>query len=805
MGNKTEKAPKTAEKRAFSLQSGAADHNRITGYLTDGTFLWLYLAGTAAWLVPELKLPVSMAVCLLLALPAALLMEAAFAGKEKNRWWKALLYIALLSLVSAVGRGLWLNGVHQLWNAGVDVLGEHFAYLFPAYEVTVAEGQENLTLCAGLLWLFLVLALPGAYLVHTGNRLLLSLQTGAFLILRAVTGIGPGTAWGLFSLLCLLAVWLRGHAEQLPAGRQRLAALETFFLAALGACLLAGAAGLAARRVAPENLTLFSGLREKSAALLEDARFGGSSRVLPEGQFAGLGSFAPTDTPVLEVTMSQPESYYLRGYTGADYTGKGWSVSEDARLWKSRDLFYWLHQDGLYGQEILADAALALGGDEVTQEEQNQVMIRNLAGSARYCYVPYELTGLLGDASDLPDSQKIGDSGLLTRGLRGMRDYRFQALSNQVTRYPTYAAALLDTESLTEQGKTYQKLEEYYNAFVYDTYRDIPDNLRTELAELLGQAELSGEEKHVDYAEAKQNILYILTSDYQDTGGEAEVWNGNDFIWEFLNTYKKGYAVHFASAAVMMFRYYGIPARYVEGYLITPEDVSAMTPGEPYTLDETHAHAWVEYYQDGVGWLPFETTPSYLNIMEVADEYQDISGVSGGGAADQQQDSSEDSQEEEDESEEQQEDGPDWFRILAVLFLVGICLTLLIMLGFLIWVLVQRHKTRMKKKLFESPDRRVAVRALYEYTMNILSVAGVKIRNTSLYQYEKGIRGMFDEKTGEEYREVVRIRQEAVYSAHTMQEEQWRTMVQFKCKVWDRIYEGGDLIQRFQLKYIYFL
>ena len=140
-----------------------------------------------------------------------------------------------------------------------------------------------------------------------------------------------------------------------------------------------------------------------------------------------------------------------------------------------------------------------------------------------------------------------------------------------------------------------------------------------------------------------------------------------------------------------------------------------------------------------------------------------------------------------------------------MLFLVGICLMLLIMLGFLIWVLVQRHKTRMKKKLFESPDRRVAVRALYEYTMNILSVAGVKIRNTSLYQYEKGIRGMFDEKTGEEYREVVRIRQEAVYSAHTMQEEQWRIMVQFKCKVWDRIYEGGDLIQRFQLKYIYFL
>ena len=65
----------------------------------------------------------------------------------------------------------------------------------------------------------------------------------------------------------------------------------------------------------------------------------------------------------------------------------------------------------------------------------------------------------------------------------------------------------------------------------------------------------------------------------------------------------------------MMFRYYGIPARYAEGFLVTKDDASRLQPGETLTLNGTSGHAWVEYYQDGVGWLPFEVTPGYLSAM----------------------------------------------------------------------------------------------------------------------------------------------------------------------------------------------
>ncbi|MRN26992.1 hypothetical protein EAI30_20600, partial [Romboutsia ilealis] len=108
-------------------------------------------------------------------------------------------------------------------------------------------------------------------------------------------------------------------------------------------------------------------------------------------------------------------------------------------------------------------------------------------------------------------------------------------------------------------GKAYKRNEEFYNEFVYATYLDIPFELTSVLHDLIDTGETEQGEKHVDYAEAKQNILYVLTADYTDTKKLEGSWNGSDFIQEFLNYSKKGYSVHFASAAAMMFRYYGIP------------------------------------------------------------------------------------------------------------------------------------------------------------------------------------------------------------------------------------------------------
>lgn len=59
--------------------------------------------------------------------------------------------------------------------------------------------------------------------------------------------------------------------------------------------------------------------------------------------------------------------------------------------------------------------------------------------------------------------------------------------------------------------------------------------------------------------------------------------------------------MQYAAAAVMMFRYYGIPSRYVEGYLLTPETVKEAGTAETVTVSQNTLHAWPGNYLDGIG------------------------------------------------------------------------------------------------------------------------------------------------------------------------------------------------------------
>lgn len=78
---------------------------------------------------------------------------------------------------------------------------------------------------------------------------------------------------------------------------------------------------------------------------------------------------------------------------------------------------------------------------------------------------------------------------------------------------------------------------------------------------------------------------------------------GTDFARWFLEESKSGYCVHFATAATVLLRAAGVPCRYVTGYLV---DARA---DQTVTVQQKNAHAWVECYIDGTGWIPLEPTP----------------------------------------------------------------------------------------------------------------------------------------------------------------------------------------------------
>ncbi len=76
-------------------------------------------------------------------------------------------------------------------------------------------------------------------------------------------------------------------------------------------------------------------------------------------------------------------------------------------------------------------------------------------------------------------------------------------------------------------------------------------------------------------------------------------------LLDFVVNTKRGYCQHFAGAMALMLRYLGVPARVAEGFVSGVYDPKTKT----WTVSDHDAHAWVEVWFAGYGWLPFDPTP----------------------------------------------------------------------------------------------------------------------------------------------------------------------------------------------------
>ncbi len=76
-------------------------------------------------------------------------------------------------------------------------------------------------------------------------------------------------------------------------------------------------------------------------------------------------------------------------------------------------------------------------------------------------------------------------------------------------------------------------------------------------------------------------------------------------VTEFFFEKKQGYCQYFASAAAILLRAQGIPARYVTGFNVQEWN----RPGRYFVVREADAHAWIEAYIEGKGWIEADPTP----------------------------------------------------------------------------------------------------------------------------------------------------------------------------------------------------
>ena len=146
----------------------------------------------------------------------------------------------------------------------------------------------------------------------------------------------------------------------------------------------------------------------------------------------------------------------------------------------------------------------------------------------------------------------------------------------------------------------------------YDYYTFIPkgneyDSMRSLAKEIVTKAKAK---TPVDQIIALRD--YFLEKDengqptfrYSDNPGIPGMPSANKLTY-FLFQNKKGYCAYFAGGTLFLLRALGIPSRVATGFLTV--DRSSKNPGW-FWFYEDQAHAWVQAYFPGYGWIDFDTT-----------------------------------------------------------------------------------------------------------------------------------------------------------------------------------------------------
>ncbi len=142
-----------------------------------------------------------------------------------------------------------------------------------------------------------------------------------------------------------------------------------------------------------------------------------------------------------------------------------------------------------------------------------------------------------------------------------------------------------------------------YPRFILERYLQLPPSVTARTHTLAREITVGGA---TPYEQVRAVNQYLWTQYRYDLsiGPQRKAGDAVDY---FLFEERRGYCEQFASAMVVLLRSAGIPARLATGY--TPGTVHPLTG--LLEIRNSDAHAWVEVFFPGTGWVEFEPTPSF--------------------------------------------------------------------------------------------------------------------------------------------------------------------------------------------------
>jgi transglutaminase-like putative cysteine protease len=279
---------------------------------------------------------------------------------------------------------------------------------------------------------------------------------------------------------------------------------------------------------------------------------------------------------VFSASISDGVGRRWRGATYDSFDGRSWQqLDRQSHLVEAGDVFF----------AGTREAVARAGREEVTV----QVLPADYGGDVFVAPAqpldvsqPTELTTRGADGAFV--------SGSLTFGIEAGVTYQVRSLVRQ--------EGALTASLLAAAGTEYPEWVKPYLDVRPDSMGDVVYDTASEVVAALP----SGQRDPYHVALAIQDYLYSSGgfSYTTDIRGECA---GEKLVDCFMRI-KKGYCEYFATAMVMMLRAQGVPARYVLGYLPGQEQEDGT-----WRVTRGAAHAWVEVYFPGHGWVEFDPTP----------------------------------------------------------------------------------------------------------------------------------------------------------------------------------------------------
>jgi transglutaminase-like putative cysteine protease len=540
-----------------------------------------------------------------------------------------------------------LNGFYVAENLVLRRIAEYYGTETLTFKADYTTAREDTTLLVIMVFLPIITLLAVAvirnFMVGISGLIMLFPVSACFLL-----GLIPSEPYLISYMACILYLSRSGYHLGHSAQRQQRSLLHRVSSrAAAWLCMISIAVFFLMKvfvtREEYDGITRIQEVKSEIQTAMRDFSLEDLGRQLSEvklfyrkvtstglsgGELGKTGQVQYLNTKHLTVvapTESINEGIYLKGYVGSVYTGDKWEKHSDKtqqaykRLLERlpREQFFPADQMGIFlkhfqsEKEIQADAensgwydySLNRGSMEVDYQGANK----------KFMYAPY-----FTDYSIMDDILYEQDLYAAPASRKAHYEYEYY-----------YNISLLNTPSFFENlfGKLsdFTPYEKLYRDYVYQVYTMLPEEGLKNIKRDFSPDRV--EKKAKSITEKIEFIKQYLDENTQYSLTPGKLPEGEDFAEYFLYVNKVGYCAHYASAATLMLRTMGIPARYVEGYAFGRDAVyksagiqetarytnhgrtSVKTAQSEVNVMDYNAHAWVEVYFDNCGWVPVEFTP----------------------------------------------------------------------------------------------------------------------------------------------------------------------------------------------------